>query len=92
MQRRRNVRPTTTQSPQDGVDGFFWRFFCNRYVPWNLHEARRGVFDFGDGGGDMSPLLDLRRFVELARQADLFVILRPGPYICAEWEFGGLPR
>lgn len=54
------------------------------YVAWNLHEPRPGTFSF-DG------LLDLRRFVSLAGDLGMDVILRPGPYICAEWEFGGLP-
>jgi beta-galactosidase len=64
----------------------------SRYVPWNLHEPERGVFDFGTGGRDMSLFLDLPRFIEMCMEEDLFVIFRPGPYICAEWEFGGLPR
>ena len=39
----------------------------------------------------MSAFLNLRAFIQMAREEDLFVILRPGPFICAEWEFGGLP-
>ncbi|MFJ2954335.1 beta-galactosidase family protein [Streptomyces sp. NPDC087270] len=54
------------------------------YVPWNLHEPRPGEFR-ADGG------LDLERFLELARDEGLYVLLRPGPYICGEWEGGGLP-
>ena len=54
------------------------------YCCWNLHERREGEFDF-------SGLLDIVRFIETAEKLDLNVILRPGPYICAEWEFGGLP-
>ncbi|GGY43547.1 glycoside hydrolase family 35 protein [Pseudoduganella albidiflava] len=54
------------------------------YVAWNLHEPRPGEFRF-DGG------LDLAAFVRLAQELGLYVIVRPGPYICAEWEFGGLP-
>ncbi len=60
---------------------------CNTvetYVPWNLHEPYRGEFRF-DGHRD------LEQFVDLAAQLDLHVLLRPGPYICAEWDFGGLP-
>lgn len=60
---------------------------CNTvetYVPWNLHEPQEGTFDF-------EGILDIRAFVELAQKLDLFVIVRPSPYICAEWEFGGLP-
>ncbi|XP_071372742.1 beta-galactosidase-1-like protein 2 [Centroberyx affinis] len=54
------------------------------YVPWNLHEAERGVFNFQDQ-------LDLKAFISLAAELGLWVILRPGPYICAEWDLGGLP-
>ena len=54
------------------------------YTCWNLHERREGVFDF-------SGMLDIVRFIETAEKLDLNVIIRPGPYICAEWEFGGLP-
>ena len=54
------------------------------YVPWNLHERRPGEFDF-DG------ILDLARFLDLAAAEGLHVLLRPGPYICGEWEGGGLP-
>lgn len=54
------------------------------YVPWNLHEPERSVFRF-------SGMLDLARFLSLAQQLNLYVLLRPGPYICSEWDFGGLP-
>uniref|UniRef100_A0A8C7KBM5 Galactosidase, beta 1-like n=1 Tax=Oncorhynchus kisutch TaxID=8019 RepID=A0A8C7KBM5_ONCKI len=54
------------------------------YVPWNFHEEKRGVYNFT---GDR----DLENFLDLANQTGLLVILRPGPYICAEWEMGGLP-
>ncbi|MFE3449932.1 beta-galactosidase family protein [Nonomuraea sp. NPDC059194] len=54
------------------------------YVPWNLHEPRPGEFVF-DG------LADLEGFLLAAAEADLRAIVRPGPYICAEWENGGLP-
>jgi beta-galactosidase len=54
------------------------------YVPWNLHEPRPDEFHFEDG-------LDLVRFIEIATEAGLKVIVRPGPYICSEWDFGGLP-
>uniref|UniRef100_A0A8C5PEC9 Beta-galactosidase n=1 Tax=Leptobrachium leishanense TaxID=445787 RepID=A0A8C5PEC9_9ANUR len=54
------------------------------YVPWNLHEPRRGKFDF-------SGILDLGVFLEVAAEVGLWVILRPGPYICSEWDLGGLP-
>uniref|UniRef100_A0A7N6B1J5 Beta-galactosidase n=1 Tax=Anabas testudineus TaxID=64144 RepID=A0A7N6B1J5_ANATE len=54
------------------------------YVPWNFHEAVQGIYNFT---GDR----DLEHFLDLANQTGLLVILRPGPYICAEWEMGGLP-
>lgn len=54
------------------------------YTCWNLHEPREGVFDF-------SGMLDLEAYIDLAKELSLNVILRPGPYICAEWEMGGLP-
>ncbi len=60
---------------------------CNTvetYVPWNAHEPQEGEFHFEDG-------LDVRRFIQTAEKLGLYVILRPSPYICAEWEFGGLP-
>ncbi|XP_015598574.1 beta-galactosidase-1-like protein 2 [Cephus cinctus] len=61
------------------------------YVPWNLHEPQRDVFDFGDADNDFSGFLNIVKYIQLAREEDLFVIVRPGPYICAEWDFGGLP-
>ncbi len=54
------------------------------YVPWNYHEPIEGVWNFE---GDR----DVAQFVRLADELGLYVILRPGPYICAEWDFGGLP-
>lgn len=54
------------------------------YTCWNLHERKEGQFDF-------SGMLDIERFISIAEELDLNVIIRPGPYICAEWEFGGLP-
>jgi len=61
------------------------------YVPWNLHEPEMGVYDFGQGNNDMSIFLDLVTYIKIAQEEDLFVIFRPGPYICSEWDFGGLP-
>jgi beta-galactosidase len=63
-----------------------------RYIPWNLHEPERDVFDFGDGGGEFSHFLNVTRFLEMVKEEDMFAVFRPGPYICAEWDFGGLPR
>lgn len=57
------------------------------YVAWNFHEEIKGSFNFVGNKG----LLNVREFIETAKSHGLFVILRPGPYICAEWEFGGLP-
>lgn len=60
---------------------------CNTvetYIPWNMHEPKKGHFHF-DG------LLDIEKFIQTAQDLGLYVILRPSPYICAEWEFGGLP-
>lgn len=54
------------------------------YVAWNVHEPREGEFTF-DGR------YDLVRFIETAEKLGLYVIVRPGPYICAEWDFGGFP-
>ncbi|NXE58425.1 BGAL galactosidase, partial [Calcarius ornatus] len=54
------------------------------YVPWNYHEPLPGVYDFT---GDR----DVEAFLDLTAELGLLVILRPGPYICAEWEMGGLP-
>ncbi|XP_006150028.1 beta-galactosidase-1-like protein 3 [Tupaia chinensis] len=54
------------------------------YVPWNLHEPERGKFDFSGN-------LDLEAFILLAAELGLWVILRPGPYVCSEIDLGGLP-
>ena len=54
------------------------------YTCWNLHEPEEGVFNF-------SGILDIEAYIDIAKELGLNVILRPGPYICAEWEFGGLP-
>ena len=54
------------------------------YVFWNLHEPEKGVFDFKGNN-------DIAEFVREAKEEGLWVILRPSPYVCAEWEFGGYP-
>ncbi|CAG7652165.1 beta-galactosidase [Paenibacillus allorhizosphaerae] len=54
------------------------------YVAWNVHEPAEGQFHF-------TGMADVVRFVETAGELGLHVIVRPSPYICAEWEFGGLP-
>lgn len=54
------------------------------YLFWNMHEPRPGTFDW-------SGQADAAEFCRIAREEGLWVILRPGPYSCAEWEMGGLP-
>ena len=54
------------------------------YIFWNLHEPQKGQFDFSGSN-------DIAAFVKIAQEEGLWVILRPSPYVCAEWEFGGYP-
>lgn len=54
------------------------------YVFWNIHEQREGEFDFSDNS-------DVAAFCRLAQKNGMYIIVRPGPYVCAEWEMGGLP-
>ena len=54
------------------------------YIFWNIHEQREGQFDFTGNN-------DVAEFCRLAQKNGLYVIVRPGPYVCAEWEMGGLP-
>jgi len=54
------------------------------YVFWNLHEPRPGVYDFSGQN-------DIAEYIREAQEEGLNVILRPGPYVCAEWELGGYP-
>ena len=54
------------------------------YIFWNIHEQQEGVFDFTGNN-------DVAEFCRLAQKNGLYVIVRPGPYVCAEWEMGGLP-
>ena len=61
---------------------------CNTvaaYVFWNYHEQEPGHFDFSSGNHNIA------EFIKLAQEEGMWVLLRPGPYVCAEWEFGGLP-
>lgn len=56
---------------------------CNcveTYIPWNIHEPEKGKFDF-------KGINNFSEFVKIAHSLDLYVILRPSPYICAEWDF-----
>ena len=60
---------------------------CNTvetYIAWNFHEPKKGQFRF-------TGMADVEAFVRMAQEVGLYVILRPSPYICAEWEFGGFP-
>ena len=60
---------------------------CNcveTYCAWNMHEKQPGVYDFSGN-------LDIAQFLKIAGEEGLMAIVRPGPYICSEWEFGGLP-
>jgi len=54
------------------------------YIFWNIHEQKEGVFDFTGNN-------DVAEFCRLAQKNGMYVIVRPGPYVCAEWEMGGLP-
>jgi beta-galactosidase len=61
---------------------------CNTiavYVFWNYHEPEPGHFDFTTGNKDIAA------FIRLCKAEGLWVLLRPGPYVCAEWDWGGLP-
>ncbi|MFB6457328.1 beta-galactosidase family protein [Chitinophaga sp. Hz27] len=61
---------------------------CNTiaaYVFWNYHETEKGKFDFSTTNHNIT------EFIKIAQQEGMWVMLRPGPYVCAEWEFGGLP-
>ncbi len=61
---------------------------CNTiavYIFWNYHEQKEGVFDFTSGNRNIA------EFVHICQQEKMWVLFRPGPYVCAEWDFGGLP-
>lgn len=60
-------------------------------VPWNFHQPSQRVIDFGNGGSEISPFLDIRKFMKIAREEDLFVILKVGPFVDNDLEFGGIP-
>jgi beta-galactosidase len=60
---------------------------CNTvetYVAWNIHEPMEGKFNF-------EGIADIQKFISIAQELGLWVIIRPSPFICAEWEFGGMP-
>ncbi|HEX8313692.1 MAG TPA: beta-galactosidase, partial [Flavisolibacter sp.] len=54
------------------------------YVFWNVHEPEQGQYDFRGNN-------DIAGFIKAAKEEGLWVVLRPSPYVCAEWEFGGYP-
>ena len=61
---------------------------CNTiaaYIFWNYHESEQGKYDFSTGNHN------LQEFFKIVKEEGLFLIVRPGPYVCAEWEFGGIP-
>lgn len=61
---------------------------CNTiavYVFWNYHETTQGFFDFTTGNHNIA------EFIRICKEEGMWVMLRPGPYVCAEWDFGGLP-
>lgn len=61
---------------------------CNTisvYIFWNYHEQEEGVFDFASGNRNLA------EFFRIVQDEELWLIVRPGPYVCAEWELGGIP-
>jgi beta-galactosidase len=61
---------------------------CNTiavYIFWNYQESSPGTFDFSTGNKDIAA------FIRLCKEEGMWVLLRPGPYVCAEWDWGGLP-
>ncbi|MEI6678737.1 MAG: beta-galactosidase family protein [Mariniphaga sp.] len=61
---------------------------CNTiaaYIFWNYHESDSGIFDFQTENHNIS------QFIHIVQEEGMWLILRPGPYVCAEWDFGGLP-
>jgi beta-galactosidase len=61
---------------------------CNTvacYIMWNYHESEPGVFDFQTGNKN------LEKFIQTVQDEGMFLLFRPGPYVCGEWDFGGLP-
>jgi beta-galactosidase len=61
---------------------------CNTiaaYIFWNYHETKEGKFDFSKGNRNIA------EFIRICKEEGMWVLLRPGPYVCAEWDFGGLP-
>ena len=55
------------------------------YIPWNYHETYKNTYDFSSNGKNVT------HFLQLLKEKRMYALVRPGPYICAEWEFGGFP-
>lgn len=55
------------------------------YIMWNYHETEREKFDYTTGNKNLG------LFLELAKKYNMYVLIRPGPYVCAEWDLGGFP-
>jgi beta-galactosidase GanA len=61
---------------------------CNTigaYIFWNFHEPQEGVYDFASGNHNLA------EFFKIVQEEDMWLLVRPGPYVCAEWELGGIP-
>ncbi|MBG0860988.1 MAG: beta-galactosidase, partial [Bacteroidales bacterium] len=61
---------------------------CNTisvYIFWNFHETEEGIFDFSTGNHNLG------EFIRAVQDEEMWLIVRPGPYVCAEWEMGGIP-
>lgn len=56
------------------------------YIFWNAHEQEDGSFDF------TTPQNNLSNFLQICKEEGIWVMLRPGPYVCAEWDLGGFPQ
>jgi beta-galactosidase len=55
------------------------------YIMWNYHEVSKGKFDYSTENKNLA------LFLQLAKKYGFYVLIRPGPYVCAEWDFGGFP-
>ena len=61
---------------------------CNTiaaYIFWNYHESEPGKFDFLTGNHNIA------EFLRICKEEKMWVLMRPGPYVCGEWELGGIP-
>jgi beta-galactosidase GanA len=55
------------------------------YIFWNYHEKEEGIFDFETGNRNLA------QFFRIVQEEEMWLLVRPGPYVCAEWELGGIP-